>query len=1206
MRILMAAMMVAAMAIPAAAQAKGDGGGDGLYNVAVTTLGATAKGSGANFNKDWPAIGTLNPGQGGGTIFNPFKGARIDIRLVIPVEIKAVEIVGLDYNGTKQVSGVDIYIEDKLVTHAELPEQPGKPFRVAVEGKGQHVSIVGTGEHPIRTMPDGKKGPDWGGFARIRIYSPTNVAEMMKSPAAYQAATIAAAIAAPSGSAAGTGEVAVTGEPRQTKGHPCTIWDAEDIAHYKEMLKTSKVLQDQYAGLQRAMDKRITQPTGVPEPRKGPDGQWVHISDLENGGTHNQLALDIANLGQMYVLSGEAKYAEYAKKLLLAYADVYDKYVPGNRPGFAHDVGKCFDQRLGDSTWLIQVAKGYDLVYNLPSITAEERAHIENDLLKAAANFIAGNRAHLTAPTNWSAIGTCSVLITGYATDDQKLIDLAMYGPGGTKESPKGGVMLHFSEKSIDADGMWTEGAMGYQFMALEALIADAEILWHHGIDMYRHRGGALKRLFDSPLAFSYPDLKTPAIHDSGYGSIVDSESFMYEYAYRRYKDPKYLLILNQAGMHLDTKFQQFTVSVLYDRDVKEKTAAVEWQSINLFGVGYGILRNTSERGTVSLLMDYGPNRSHGHPDKLNIDLWAGGERIIPDPGSVWYEQPIYKRWYHPTLSHNTLVVDELEQQACDGRQLVYGPADTMGIERAMTDGAYAGVTMDRAVFLTSDYVADMFGAFAGLPRKMDLAWHVRGKNAGSLRRREQPSDEIVQAKEFEFSEPVENGYNELANLLRFETRAGYGFNFSIEGQPAFFRAAGGTPTEVITGEGWLGLERPATIIQRRNVNQTIYGNVVGLDIGEPRKGPYPGLVKGATLEGSLDKGYGLLTVERLDSKDLCFVSYRPGRYKAGDLETDAQQAFVMRDDEVVRSMYLGGGTTLKCGPAVISRSEPGLAYIEKIDNGAYIVGNPSATAATVTVVLSPLNSMSAYDLDADGKRVGERALKQSEEGTYSLAMKAASRVEFAPKGQTSVYDHRQAMLRKRVEEQAAAMAKAANEAKTRTAERERAAAEKPVPAGTMVVVQAEAMSGEGGGKVGISETKRGAVGKAFASWDAVGHWIEWTFDVPAEGYYNLTLCYSSGLALCEREIKVNGEMQEPFAPINVPGTGGWANGSDDWQLYTAPSGVSEKPLLVKLAKGKNVIRLTNTNGRGINLDYLAVTSPDVRPTRAMLAEKLK
>jgi Heparinase II/III-like protein/Alginate lyase len=1185
MRLLTALVMATMVALPAAGQDKGTQSDDGLYNVALTTLGATAKGSGAHFNKDWPAINALKPGRGGGTIFNPYKGAKVEIRLVMPVDIKAIGVVGLDYRGTKQVSGIDIFVDGKKLKHIELAEMPGKPQRIAVEAHGQHVTIVGTGEYPRRKMADGKLGPDWGGWSRLRVFSTINVAEKMARPDAYRTAAIDGCIAPTSGSLT-PGEVKVYGEPRVTKGHPCTIWDQQDIEHYKAMLRTSERLQREYAGLASAMDKRITEPVGVPKPIKGADGKWQHLPSQKFGGTQTKLALDIANLGTMYVLSGDAKYGDFAKKILLAYADVYDKYTPGNRPGFTHDTGKCFDQRLGDSMWLIQVARGYDLVYNLPSMTDTERRHIEDDLLKASAKFIMGNRAHMSSPTNWSAIGTCAVLITGYATDDEELIDKAMYWKG-TKEKPAGGVMLHFGEKSIDADGMWAEGAMGYQFMALQALVADAEILWHHGIDMYRHRDAALKRLFDSPLEFSYPNLKTPAIHDSGHGSIVGRESYLYEFAYRRYRDPKYLLILNQAGMHLDAVFQQFPTSILYDRDPNEKTAVVEWKSTNLFGVGYGILRNTSPKGTASLLMDYGPNRSHGHPDKLNIDLWSFGDRLIPDPGSVWYEQPMYRSWYHTTVAHNTLCVDELEQRACGATQLVYGPADTMGIQRAWTDEAYAGVTMDRAVFLTKDYMADLFGAFARLPRKMDLCWHVRGEMSTNL-----------PLEPFKLPEPRERGYNSLDNLQHATTGAPWSAAFQIDGKTVRFIAAGGAETEIIVGDGHLGLERPKTILQRRQVNQTVYGNAV--DISGDGK-----FVKRVTLDGSLKDGYGLLEIETPRGTDLCFASYRPGTYSAGGLKTDAQQALAVRDGNAVTAMYFGGGSALSVGEVELVRNMPGLAYIEKAETGAYIVGNPSPDEATFTVRHPALRKMQAYRLDANGKRIGSLATDDSLDAR-NFAMEAVSRVEFAPAGVSSVHDHRQAMLRKRQQEQEAALAAAENKAKARTMAREKEAEANPVPKGTVIVVQAEDVSGQGGGTVRITDKKRGIVGKAFASWDSVGHWLEYTFDVPAEGYYSLTLCYCSALAQCERQIEVNGEIQDPLAPLVFPGSGGWANGSDDWQLYTAPNPVADHPLLIKLKKGKNVIRMTNTNGRGVNLDYLAVHSPDVKPTRKMLAEKLK
>ena len=96
----------------------------------------------------------------------------------------------------------------------------------------------------------------------------------------------------------------------------------------------------------------------------------------------------------------------------------------------------------------------------------------------SVGTLLIGNHSGLEAPTNWSAISTCAILAAGYATDDEGLINTSLYGLKGTKEQPTGGLyLMHFGAKSMSADGLWAEGAMGYQFMALQALVTDAEIL---------------------------------------------------------------------------------------------------------------------------------------------------------------------------------------------------------------------------------------------------------------------------------------------------------------------------------------------------------------------------------------------------------------------------------------------------------------------------------------------------------------------------------------------------------------------------------------------------------------------------------------------------------------------------------------------------------------------------------------------------------
>jgi hypothetical protein len=527
----------------------------------------------------------------------------------------------------------------------------------------------------------------------------------------------------------------------------------------------------------------------------------------------------------------------------------------------------------------------------------------------------------------------------------------------------------------------------------------------------------------------------------------------------------------------------------------------------------------------------------------------------------------------------------------CGATQLVYAPADTMGMQRASCTDAYPGVIMDRATFMTADYMADIFGAFASLQRRYDLAWHIRGQFASDLK-----LDPTT------LPEPREVGYVALTDVRKAApSDRGWTATVTREGNVARFLAAGGTRTEVIVGDGHYGLETPPAILERRETAATVYGNVIDISGGKE------GYVKSVKQEGGLEAGYGLLKVETANGTDLCFTAYRPGTYQAGGLETDAQQAFVVMDGRAVKAMYLGGGKLLKAGGAALERSEPGLACIEKAETGAYVLANPSPSDATVKVTFAPLGAMEAFNLDVAGRRSGAATVSPAAANSYSVQLKAVSKVEFAPKGAVSVYDLRQAVLQQRQAEQEAAMSKAHDECVARTQVREAEAQANPAPANTVIVVQARNFSAQGGGEVGTADNKRAvASGTCINNWDAQGHWLEWTFDVPAEGYYNLTLCYCSELDLAQLQIMIGGEEQEPFAPMIFPSTGGWANGSDDWRLFTAMNATNDKPLLLKFKQGKNVVRLTNLNGRGIDVDYVAVTSPDVKVTRELLAGKLK
>jgi len=73
------------------------------------------------------------------------------------------------------------------------------------------------------------------------------------------------------------------------------------------------------------------------------------------------------------------------------------------------------------------------------------------------------------------------------------------------------------------------------------------------------------------------------------------------------------------------------------------------------------VMRSDWSRQAHYLLFNISPDGGHHHPDTLSIQIWAGGERLLTEPGTGHYytgERELSKRsWWHncPTLGKNML-----------------------------------------------------------------------------------------------------------------------------------------------------------------------------------------------------------------------------------------------------------------------------------------------------------------------------------------------------------------------------------------------------------------------------------------------------------------------------------------------------------------------------------------------------------------------
>lgn len=410
---------------------------------------------------------------------------------------------------------------------------------------------------------------------------------------------------------------------------------------------------------------------------------------------NDELVRELKTLATAYSLSQDQAYAEKAKVILLGYADVYPNYPLQSRGG------RLDWQTLDEAVSMIDVANAYDLLYDSGVFTTEDKANIELNFLKPSALTIS---QYDMDKSNWQAWHDSAIGTIGFAIGNKDLIDLAINGKHGFN---------YLMKESVLSDGFWWEGTIAYHMYALTPLNILAEGAKHWGYDLYANP--SLKNMFDVPINYAYPNLTLPANNDGGqFGSTlvgaVSPDGFNeYEAAFAYYQDPNYAWVLNERyNVKHQKREGDFALFKGVD-DIPVSTNA-DIQSRDFNGVGHAVVRSGVSPNQNYILMDYGPHGgSHGHPDKLNIDVYGAGAQLAPDFGTPSYGHPLYPSWYKQTLSHNTVVVDGASQSASEGVLDTFVTQPNLKIMRAEANGAYPGVHYERTIWMQDQYAVDWF-----------------------------------------------------------------------------------------------------------------------------------------------------------------------------------------------------------------------------------------------------------------------------------------------------------------------------------------------------------------------------------------------------------------------------------------------------------------------------------------------------------------
>jgi len=477
---------------------------------------------------------------------------------------------------------------------------------------------------------------------------------------------------------------------------------------------------------------------------------------------NNQLDGDCLALAQAYVLTGDIRYAAPVTEALLKIARLYPSWTRHDRWGrrglLAVVGGRRYAQLLDEAVAAIALSKAYDLI--APAVTEADRKTIETGCLGDPVREIMKYQIFAGSRNNHQTWFNAAYVATGLAIGDERMMKDGIDGSCG---------LMWQLKESVTSDGLWYEGTLAYQRYALMAIVETLEAAKRVGWDYSQN--ARLKSLWFGPLNLAYPNGQLPVFHDSDPASLEGWKD-MFRWGSDYFKDP---ILGFYAG-----------------KPSAEKMSRPVLKSNDLSGIGIAILRGGTVENPICAMMDYGLHGDHhGHPDKLNIVLYALGRELVLDPGRISYSVPEYESWARTTVAHNTVVIDEKNQQPDDGKLLYFADKPEFSAAFAMSTGAVPGVVLKRFMVLSGDLLVDVLTVDGRHNRQIDWVLHGCGSVASSLplKARKRPLGDS-------------GGYQHLSALQEGKGQTSI-FTFDVKGgRPHRVYCFDNQSSALVTGEG--------------------------------------------------------------------------------------------------------------------------------------------------------------------------------------------------------------------------------------------------------------------------------------------------------------------------------------------------------------------------------------------------------------------
>ncbi|MBU3020565.1 heparinase II/III family protein [Aestuariibacter sp. A3R04] len=526
--------------------------------------------------------------------------------------------------------------------------------------------------------------------------------------------------------------------------HPNLVITKTDVKAMQMATAKPGRFQTAYQSAKARFEAVLSAPMDVPVPKDGAGGY-----------THEQHKRNYQNMyqaGVLYQISGEQKYRNFVRDMLLDYAELYPSLdVHPKRKVKSQNPGKFFWQSLNEAMWLVYTIQAYDMVMN--GLTEDEKATIESDLLKPVAQFLSvGQPSTFNKVHNHGTWATAGVGMAGYVMNEPEWVEFALYD---LEKSGQGGFLKQL-EKLFSPDGYYNEGPY-YQRFALLPFVTFAKAIENNQPerDVFGYRDGVLMKAIDTTIQLSYNGKFFP-INDAIKSKGTDTIELVHgvAVAYARTGETGLLEIADKQDNILLTG-DGLKVAEALDAGL---ATAYQYKSMALGDGAEGdegalvIMRGELGGEQALLFKPASQGLGHGHFDKLTWQYYDHGQEIVSDYGAARFLNveakfggrylPENTSYAKQTVAHNTVVIDEtshfngnVETGNANAPSLdFFATSETGSVAQAHINTAYNKVSLQRTVALVNlaevgqSIALDIFDVEGKSHHQIDLPLHYLGQ----------------------------------------------------------------------------------------------------------------------------------------------------------------------------------------------------------------------------------------------------------------------------------------------------------------------------------------------------------------------------------------------------------------------------------------------------------------------------------------------